>query len=740
MAVAAQGASGPALLNIRSPAEVTAAERQREQDLNDARLSISDLTKTNLAGHITAQWEIMRRNRLRHWDRTLLDCARAINREYSPETLAAIRMEGGSENFSSMTATKCLAATALLSEVYDKKSTGERPWGFDPTPVPKIPQDLIAAIDDQIDLEQQAHEEAKRKLMEMGGSQDPALNEKLREDDHQTLGRMMTRTADLMAEAARAAKRIAIEEAKKAEDAVDDVLTEGGFYTMLNQLILDLPVYPFAVGKQGVRMENRMVWENGFPVKKSVPKIFFKRVSPFDIYFSPGVDDIAKADVIERQRLTRSEINAFIGVDGYDQDAVRAVLQEYGRGGLHNWMDSSDQQRADLENRESPSFNESGLIDCIEYHGAVQGRMLRGHGFPASAVPDEDMDYMVQAWMIGRHVIRVQLSPALSKRAPYFLTSYRKQPGTIVGQGVAQIVMNRQMTINGALRALENNMAMASGPQVLRNEERIREDDDGQLRPWKVWNTRSDPDQGTVAQRAPIEFFQPGSNAAELLGIIEKQEQAADEDSAIPRYVTGNERLGGAGRTASGLAMLMGNAQKVLKMVCSNIDADIIKPALEWLYDLLMLTGQGQYLRGDETIVTRGASVTIQRETGRQRKLEFMQIVGQNPQYSAIIGLEGQRALLESFANDAGPEMAGVVPSKDAFESRQAQAEINAREMMRAQAMQAMAGAMQPQEGNGGSPPKQPGVASQPAVAPSNENQASADGMRAMVSQGTFGP
>jgi hypothetical protein len=52
----------------------------------------------------------------------------------------------------------------------------------------------------------------------------------------------------------------------------------------------------------------------------------------------------------------------------------------------------------------------------------------------------------------------------------------------------------------------------------------------------------------------------------------------ADELSAIPRYMSGSNPGGGAGRTASGLAMLMSNASKILQMVAQNIDHDVIQP------------------------------------------------------------------------------------------------------------------------------------------------------------------
>ena len=43
--------------------------------------------------------------------------------------------------------------------------------------------------------------------------------------------------------------------------------------------------------------------------------------------------------------------------------------------------------------------------------------------------------------------------------------------------------------------------------------------------------------------------------------------------------------------TASGLAMLMGNAKPGLQTVAANIDRDILRGLLSNLFDMIMLTG-----------------------------------------------------------------------------------------------------------------------------------------------------
>ena len=129
----------------------------------------------------------------------------------------------------------------------------------------------------------------------------------------------------------------------------------------------------------------------------------------------------------------------------------------------------------------------------------------------------------------------------------------------------------------------------------------------------------------------------------------------ADELSAIPRYMSGSGAPGGVGRTASGLAMLMGNASKILQMVAQNIDHDVIKPLLQSLYDMVMLTDQTGTFRGDESIRVRGVEVAVQRETARVRQIEFLQATA-NPIDVQIMGIPGRAKLLRAVSKTVGIE------------------------------------------------------------------------------------
>ena len=314
---------------------------------------------------------------------------------------------------------------------------------------------------------------------------------------------MQARKTALLESASDAAKKKAAQQARDSEDKIEDMLRDGGFYHALAEFLVDLPIFPFAVLKGPVvKVIPEVTWppNGGQPTVNQSPKLTWNRVSPFDIWFTPGVADIENANVIEKLRVTRAELNDLLDLPGYNQDEIRAVLDEYGRGGLYDNWDTTDAERAVLESRENPAWNRSAMISMMEFNGNVQGRILQDYGL---AVPDELRDYSVQAWCIGSHVIKAHLSPSPRQRHPYFITSFEKVPGTPVGNSLTDLLSDVQDVANATLRALVNNLSISSGPQVVIDDSRISpEENTEDMYPWKQWHVRRDPVGNNRASRS----------------------------------------------------------------------------------------------------------------------------------------------------------------------------------------------------------------------------------------------
>lgn len=633
------GTSGPAPDPNFSPDYVNLDDYRDENREQEMR-------KDRLASHVRTEWQAFRSHTSTlGLKKALYDNLRAYNGQYHQAKLQQIRQFGGSEVYARLSTVKCRGASSMLRDVF---LGPKRPWDIEPTPVPVVPDQIMQNIDQLVQAEAAS-------LQQAGQPADPGLIDQ--------------RRRQLQEAAGRAAIKQAKEQAKLASRKLDDILVEGGFYEALGEFLVDLPIFKFAILKgPAVRQTTELKWVNGRMQAITSPGMFWTRVSPFNVYFTPGASTLADADVIEKSKVARSDLNALLGVPGYDDEAIRKALEDYDRG-LVDFIDDYDSSLADEEGRENPHLNVSGLIDMAEYHGRIPGQMLLDYGFTEDEVADPVKDYGVDVWLVGRHVIKVQINPNVKKRHNYYATSYEKVPGSIAGHSLMELIQDIQDVANASLRSLVNNMSIASGPQVVVNEERLSPTTDPDtLYPWKRWRVISDPLASNAAEK-PVDFFQPQSNAGELLQIYRAMMDLADEVSAIPRYITGSNNVGGAASTASGLSMLMGNSSKVLQNVAGQIDHDVMAPLLDDLYTMVMLTDVTGMLRGDERIAVKGVAVALQKETDRMRKLEFLQITG-NPLDMQIVGLEGRAALLRTLADDLGMPEAGVVPSEDELRAR----------------------------------------------------------------------
>jgi hypothetical protein len=794
----------------------------------------ASLPPVGLAGYVTDQYSLMRRHRDtvgRGWSDRLLASLRAFNGVYDANVIQEIKKFGGSNVYARLIAQKCRGTSSLLRDVY---LGTDKPWGLEPDSDPDVPDEVVSAIAQHIGetVSQQikAHFDAQSAMVahQIGTAaahaagaaqgQAPAFVD-ASIPSHASGPSQGSATGSLppgmppppgapgaglpppppppplpdpntvrdiydlmMSDARDEAKRKANDQAKVAQDKLEEILAQGGFYTALAEFLVDLPMFPYACMKgPTVRIKTQVKWtkdvspfpannntpalggapgggalpgdpQTNLPMPTSpspspdplasaaqgsggtgganplgnapqsssqqpqqpqiaratvqdVPVLCWERVSPFDIYWTPGVANIEDANVVQRSRLTRAEINNLLDLPGFITEEVRAVLDEYGRGGLVDNWDQTDSERSILEGREDPRFNQSGLIACLEFQGNAQGRYLLDIGMDPATIPDPLRDYYVDAWLIGRHIIKVQQIPSPRKRHQYYVTSFEKTPGTPCGNGLPDLLADISSVANATLRALVNNLSISSGPQVVVNDDRLGDGEDGeQMYPWKRWHVKSDP-FGNNTEKA-VEFFSPASNANELLSVYTAFSSMADEASAIPKFMTGSPPQGGLGRTASGLSMLMQNSSKILQTVASNIDIDVIDPVINALLDMVMLTDQTGLLTGEEKVRVLGVQVAQQRETQRARQLEWLQITA-NPIDQAIIGPKGRAQVLRSVATEIGLPGENIVPSEADLDKQQAQAQAQA--------------AAQGQVGHAMGPPVPPGQGGPPQTAPNTQ-------------------
>lgn len=599
--------------------------------------------RSNLVGFVNREIDEMSRFRttIKLKDR-LLNCARMREGRYDASTLAEINKLGGSAVYARIVSNKVRGSYAILSEVFTQ---GERPWAIHPTPVPTMPDDIEAAVKVAVEQETLA-------LQEAGEPVPP--------------DRIAARVEELRAAAQEASVKVAKLDAEKATKYLDDILIEGGFYSELRLFLMDFCTYPVAILQGPVAvMKTKVSYVNGVPTKIRQPVLEFRRVNPHDLLWSPGAQRIEDAATVLRQRLTRGQIAAMVGLPGYDTEAIRSALEDYADG----FSDTRfyDQERAEMENQENPS--QDSMIDVLTYTGALPGWMIE-EDFEIAISGEPDFDALLSVTMIGRYVVMVSVDPDPRVRVPFFCAAYEAIPDSIAGSALPELIEDLDETCNATLRAMINNLSFAAGPQVVVDVARLAPDENPDVMfPWKRWRVISDP---AMAAQKPIDFFQPSSNVGELQQVFSFLSALGDEVSAIPRYLTGNERVGGAGRTASGLSMLMSNASRSMVSIAQSIDINVLEPLLWKLYDLVLLTTGIGVLRGDESIQVKGATYAQTRETDRMRLLEFLQLTN-NPIDLQIMGLQGRAAGLRQLAKSLGLDGEKIVPTDQELAQMQQQ-------------------------------------------------------------------
>jgi hypothetical protein len=161
-----------------------------------------------------------------------------------------------------------------------------------------------------------------------------------------------------------------------------------------------------------------------------------------------------------------------------------------------------------------------------------------------------------------------------------------------------------------------------------------------------------------------VRFNQPDSRANELLTVYDRFSQMADDHSGIPAYVYGDINVKGAGRTASGLSMLMGSAGKGIRQVVMHVDYDIIHPVVrrQFLYNMRYDTDES--IKGDVEIVPKGAVNLAVKETVNVRRVEFLNATA-NPIDLEIIGPEGRAAILREVAKGLQMPVEDIIPSRE---------------------------------------------------------------------------
>lgn len=535
-----------------------------------------------------------------------LDNFRQFLGQYDPETMSKLAGQR-SKVFVGLTRTKVMAAFSRLVDLLFQ--SGQDFFDIEETPIPDLdPMEMAEVV-----------KTATAEVMQTSGAYAPT----------QVMDIINERRDELIDEVREEVRRRAKLAAQEMKLLIRDQLSESNAEQKIKEAIMEAVIFGTGCVKGGtMRIERNKRWKR--MIEKGVQahalmvmetiKPDIESVSVFDIYPDPyATSNHDLHGLFRRHVLTRRQFRELRERDGFDGDAVLEILGHSPRG---NYIEEDHERiRREVANIRLVS-GPNNRFEVLEYWGSINGQDLLDSGVELPDDSDETDEFDANVWLCDGQVIRVTLNPIPDGRIPYNCFPYERNPHQFWGTGVPKMMRDSQATMNAATRIFIDNMAIASGPMVEVNTDFLEAGEDPRdLHPWKVF-LRSGGDPNAPAVR----FNQPIANANGLTSIIELFRRFADETTSLPSYTHG-ETAQSLNKTATGMSILMGNANVALKSTLKNIDDFLIVPLVQSLYHWNMEWSDNEKAKGDLKTVARGSTSLIQREVRSQRLLQFLSLI-----------------------------------------------------------------------------------------------------------------
>lgn len=562
--------------------------------------------------------------------------------QYDPEVEAAIG-PNRSKAFVRKTRVKVKTADSRVMDLLFPAGS-EKNWDIDSTPVPSLPKEIERDI--------------VSKLARANGGQPPAKEVQ----EKAFLG-------------------VAKQRAKKMAKVIEDQLTDIRYKSICKQVVHSGHLYGTGILK-------------GPLIEKKVRVKFVKEgrrwESRSEEYIVPFVDFVplwrfypdmnaSRLDqcryVYERHAMTRAEMIALAQRKTFKSQAIL----DYVRGNPNGFTKKRyfDNELKVMGDRHANQGSAFGQYEVLERWGWLTGKELEQAGV---SIPKDrvDEDYFSNVWLLpDGSVIKAVLQPINGITWPYHLYYCDQDETSIFAEGFATILRDDQTMINAATRMTLDNAAITAGamyevdPNLLHPLTKADE-----VFPHKIW-LRNTNQPGAQAVK-PIQVPN-GQNTT--LPLIQLFETNADEVSAIPRYMTGENVSSGAAGTAAGMSMLMGAVNIVIKDLITNWDEGVTTPFVTGLYRWNMQFNSDDEIKGDFDVKARGTASLIAKEV-RARQLNEFAAMTANPIDAPYIKRH-RLNLLRAEAN----ELSDIVKTEEEVQAEQAapQMQMQNELMMRTQ-------------------------------------------------------
>lgn len=520
-----------------------------------------------------------------------LDDLRQYRGIYNPDVLEKIG-KNRSKAFVRKTRVKVKTVDSRMADLLFP-SNAERNFEISPTPVPKI----------QPEIEREIKKKLAAKLQRLPTEDE--LREEIKKATEEAANRMGDTIDDQLTDA-------------RYKDAARSVIHSGNLF---GTGVLKAPLVERKIRQSFMRSPDGK-WKL---VTESYVVPFVDHVPLWRFYPDMCATTLEMCRyVFERHVMSKADILKLSQRKSFNSQAIIDYVAARPSGEVQPRY--YDTELKVLGERVSSSIQNSGQYEIIERWGWIDAKDLLECGVSIAANRMHET-FFANIWFLPNgQVVRAVLQPINGVTWPYHLYYFDKDETSLFGEGLAAIMRDDQTMLNAAARMILDNAALTAGPQLEVNTrlvgatEKITE-----MFPFKVWaRTGEDP----TAQA--VRVIDIPNHINELAALVTMFENNADEVTAIPRYMAGENATNGAAGTATGMSMLMGAASIVMKDLISSFDEGITKPFILALYRWNMQFNKDDAIKGDFDVKASGTSSMVAKEIRAQQLDQFSQLAS-NP-------------------------------------------------------------------------------------------------------------
>jgi hypothetical protein len=535
----------------------------------------------------------------------------AARGEYSPEARCAIKDPTEQKFYAGLFSRQL---STYLAWVLDRIGSTDRFFTLTPTPVPAVPARYATKAVNRVLTELKrlsylptdvALEYAKERLIDIKA----AINDTLYRDSQRAV--------------------------KGMERVMDDVLEEGDFRRAYIEFHQDLFTSIGIMKFPEVDVTKRLEWSGDQMTAKESPVLRFRRVSPFDFYWSPDSTNAQDGRyIIERMRLP---VSSLAWMEENSVSAITGSIQylRANRSKLTDWVShisgsANEMERAAGGTVETVSSSfVPGAVDVLVFHTHLDGAQLKKYGVKSyktnkvTKTVEEEQIYPVEVWVAHGYTVYLAVNPHPLGLRPYQVASYDPIPGQLYGTSAWKKLAPYEIAFRSGHRALLRAVAFEAGVSAEVEASRFA---DGKvpadISPWSIYHVTSD--YSGSGQRA-INFLRPPNNTVSLRQYLGEIEQQAQHATGIYNTMAGAASYGTAGRTRFGVESIQSNATKIIFAKAEVIDKYAVEPILQGLYAHLMMFHEDETVKADAQVALRGLTSVADRSASIQNAIQLLQ-------------------------------------------------------------------------------------------------------------------